>query len=250
MISVVLPTHRDDTYIWQAIKSVLAQEGIEFELVIVANNCALDYIDRLQALTSSRIKLIITKIPQIAFSLNLGLDQAKFDLIARMDSDDLMKPNRLKEQYNFFIANPETSILGSQVEHISSTGKILGKSNYPTENTAIRSKLIYKATLCHPSVMYRKEIVIKSGGYSGGLLSEDYDLWLRLLENDKVVFRNYDSILLSYRKHSQATQGSPRAYAEVAGHFLKMFLLYRRIKYVTGLVVSVAKAFKRGNRVK
>ncbi len=249
MISVILATHRDDNYIADAVQSVLNQNEVVFELLLIANNCSSSYFEKLKKLTDPRIRLISTKIPQHGFNLNFGIDQAKYELIARMDQDDLMKPDRLKSQYDFFQKNPETGVLGSQVEFISASGEVLGVSNYPVENNQIRSKFIFKSAFCHPSVMFRKEIILKYGAYSGGLLSEDYDLWLRLLENKDVIFRNSEKILLSYRKHSQSAQGNPQSYAEVAGHFLKMFLLHRRLRYFIGLLVAIIKALKRGNRV-
>lgn len=248
MISVVLATHRDDQFVRPAIDSILAQKDVDFELIIVANNCPVSYFEKLKAIGDARIRVFHTMVPQIAFNLNFGIEQAQYDLIARMDADDLMKPGRLKEQCDHFLKNPGLSVLGSQVEFISADGHVMNYSSYPVNDADIRKSLAFKSTFCHPSIMFRKHAIMKSGGYLGGFLSEDYDLWLRLLEDKSVQFGNTEKVLLSYRRHGNSTQGKLKAYSEVAGHLLKMFLLHRKGKYFFGALVAIAKALVRGKR--
>ena len=124
-------------------------------------------------------------------ALNTGIENVKTEYIARLDSDDLVFPERFKTQINYLKENNNVVLLGGQIEYIDSDGLILGES----------------CLLAHPSVMMRTKELKLSGGYlkffrnGSSDIAEDFDLWLRLKELGEV--HNLPIKIISYRQHSE-----------------------------------------------
>lgn len=185
LVSVVMPVSGNPIFLENSIKSVLEQTSTNLELIIVFNAVQPWAIKLVESLSDSdrRVKYLITNEKGISNALNLGISASSGAYIARIDSDDLMKQNRIEVQLEYLLKNPEIGLIGSQIVKINQLNKQLGESRYPTRATCIRSVLPIRNCIAHPSVMIRKEVLELSGGYNpvyDGV--EDYDLWLRLLD--------------------------------------------------------------------
>ena len=124
-------------------------------------------------------------------ALNQGLEESTSELIARMDSDDEMHPARLLEQVSFLDNRDDIGLVATMVKHVpSGDHDTRGHQNYVNwTNTIISSRDIstnrfIESPFAHPSVMFRKELISRYGGYQNGDFPEDYELWLRLLRNN------------------------------------------------------------------
>lgn len=241
-VSVVLALNKIDQYTFISVDSIINQKDIDHEIILVANG------EKANAIYDSlytkyhylgNIKILTTSIPQLVFSLNLGVNEARSNYIARMDADDIAMPDRLSKQLSYMLAN-DLDILGTDVFLIDKDGVITGNRIYPKSKEVINYKLLYTSPFCHPSVMYTKELFYRARGYSGGFNSEDYDLWLRS-RRFQPNWDNFPEKLLMYRIHSSASQGSALAYSEVCGYFLREFLLAPSFILFFGLSVSVLK---------
>ena len=206
-ISVILPVYNSARYLNVAIDSVLSQTYKNFEFIIINDGS----VDRTEAIISScqdpRIKLIKhNRRLGIVKSLNQGLKMAKGKYVIRMDADDISFTQRFEKQINFMESNPKIAISGSWVE-------VFGTKNYywrpPTTHETIKSKLMFESSLIHPSVIFRRQAIIKNKlfyrpNYNS---AEDYDLWSRAA--DKTKLGNLNQVLLKYRQHhSQVTKSS------------------------------------------
>jgi len=153
------------------------------------------------------------------------LDLADNELIARLDSDDMVYENRLELQYNFLSASPEVLVVGSQVTYIAKENKILGNSSYPTGNINNDGRFHSSCLIAHPSVMYRKSSISKAGGYreiakiGNTSLCEDFDLWKRIAKQGKLV--NIKHELTFYRQHPGQLSNKFRYAQELATMFVK-----------------------------
>lgn len=200
LISVVMPVCDDkEEYLKESLQSVLLQQSVEFELVIVdssENPSVWENID----LTDKRIKYYWIPRNGIANALNFGLSKASGNYIARMDADDVMCEYRLFEQYSFLKKNLDIDIVGSDAYRIDGNGNIIGVSNVPKEYEEIRAQLLFSNVIYHPTVMFRKSIIEDEEFYDPLYYSEDYDLWTRLVLDHKIV--NMDLKLIKYRVHS------------------------------------------------
>lgn len=201
LVSVVMPIYNAQRYLTQAIDSILSQTLKNFELILV-NDASTDktlYIINKFKSKDNRIRLINNKKNlQMAESLNLAIDLAKSDLIARMDQDDISLPNRLEVQHAFMQSHPNVAIVGNDIIIIDEHDKVTGKRTYPISSKGLKKILFRYSAFAHPTVMFRKYHFQKVGGYNPKKHPcEDIDLWFRL--GTKYEFANIPNFLLKYR---------------------------------------------------
>ena len=207
MVSILIPVSGNPVYLSETIRSVLDQTYENIEVIIVLNN-ADSWVERyLQKTTNldKRFQILKTTEKGISNALNLGLKRISHSLVCRLDSDDLMDPERVKKQVEFLSNNPDVGVVGSQIKRISKDGKFINTSKFPRNRNDIKNCLSIRNVMAHSSVMFRKELVEEAGGYQSQLNgAEDYDLWMRLRK--KTEFVNLDESLTTYRIWiSQAT---------------------------------------------
>jgi glycosyltransferase involved in cell wall biosynthesis len=115
-------------------------------------------------------------------ALAIGVEVCKFDLIARMDTDDIMLPDRIEKQYSEFSNDPELTIVGSNIdEFYDSPESIVGRRIVPETNEKIRDFSKRRNPFNHMTVMFKKDAVLEVGNYQPMMGFEDYYLWVRLL---------------------------------------------------------------------
>jgi glycosyltransferase involved in cell wall biosynthesis len=132
-------------------------------------------------------------------ALRLGVENAKYDICARMDSDDICMPDRFEKQLAFLELHSEVDIVGGQmVEFIDSANNIIGRRDVPLTNEAIYGYMKSRCALNHVTVMFRKEAVLQAGNYQDWFWNEDYYLWVRMMMN-KCVFANVPDVLVKVR---------------------------------------------------
>ena len=128
-----------------------------------------------------------------------GLENSSYDLIAIMDADDISRPDRFKEQLDFIQSNQEVDIIGGQIEEfIGHTNNIVGRRIVPNTNSEIYKYLKKRCPFNQMTVMFKKNEILKVGGYIDWYCNEDYYLWIRMaLANCK--FANLPNTLVSVR---------------------------------------------------
>lgn len=242
-VSVLLAVHRDSSYLDEAIASVLRQEGVSFELVIIANGGNEELRRRLVEAhgRDPRVVIVGCDLAGLAFALNLGINVARGDYIARADADDLSHPSRLRKQAAFLDAHPKVGIVGSRV-------RLIGPDSAPIEGRTlefcgtdreIRRRLPYKNTLIHPALMFRREVLMQMRGYCYGHMSEDHELFLRVART-QWEFANLDEVLFDYRRHPEQITNAGRArdhFVEISGFLWTEFLRTGSPKYLLGMAV-------------
>lgn len=196
-----MATHNSEKFISECISSILGQTFENFELIVVVDAPTDSTRDLVEAFKDARVKVIINKENLgLTKSLNIALRAAKGNYIARIDSDDVAKPERLEAQINYMIKNPKTDVLGTSIEKIDSRGKSLGVFKYPLTHSEIVNSILRFNPFAHPTVMFRN-----SGSlfYDESFLrSQDYELWLRTVKTLK--FENLDNALTMYRVHDKS----------------------------------------------
>ncbi|NMB80543.1 MAG: glycosyltransferase family 2 protein, partial [Ignavibacteria bacterium] len=220
-------------YIGSTIESVLNQTYSDFEFIIIndgSTDSTPDIINKYSQI-DSRIKIINQSNQGMGFALNKGLGISRYPFIARIDADDIMGKNRLERQYNFLRTNQEYTLVGTFVRYINENGKIIGSGKSElTDWPKIKKRLIDNELigLHHPSVMFKKDAVLKVGGYRGEFWpADDIDLLNRLLENNYklLVIPEY---LTDYRINSGSVSISKSLEANKKKRFVKYCMLNRR----------------------
>ena len=139
-------------------------------------------------------------------ALNYGLSAARSDLIARMDADDRMHPDRLEKQAAYLDAHPEVDLVSSFVAGFPADKLRGGFQRYIewlnslASHAEICREIFVESPLCHPSVTFRKQVVTGLGGYQEHGWAEDYDLWLRMFLAG-CTFAKIEETLLEWREH-------------------------------------------------
>ena len=135
----------------------------------------------------------------LATSLKIGVLNCKNEYIVRMDSDDISTPNRLLDQYKVIISDPMIAVVGSQIEEFLNTpGDLKIYRNVPTSYLEIKKLIKLRNPINHPTVMFRKSLILASGSYKSMNNFEDYYLWLRVIKNNYKII-NLNTSILHYR---------------------------------------------------
>jgi len=138
----------------------------------------------------------------LAAALNCGLEVCRYDLVARMDTDDISTPCRFEKQYKFFMDNPETSVCSGQIEEWAQDFSFLfSERKVPVAHDAILRFAKSRSPINHPAVMYRKSAVLHVGGYPA-MYPEDYPLWVKMLM-EGYKFGNLPDVILKMRVGSE-----------------------------------------------
>lgn len=202
MISVLMSVYNHSDFLNSTFISVFNQDSVEFELICV-DDCSSDGgLESLSSQLLSRTELKIVTNEEnlgLAKSLNRAFEISKFNYIARIDADDLCRPDRFEKQLAFLKANPDIDIVGSNAMLIDRNGVIVGQTNVPTNHESILDSLEVRNPMIHPSILMRRSVLEVLGGYDDTLRkAQDLDLWHRAAKAG-FKFANLPDCLISYR---------------------------------------------------
>ena len=205
MFSVLLSVYKKEqpAYLQQSLDSIFAQTLMPDEVVLVKDGPLTEELD--QVIENFCQQYSILKIVPLAQNqglgkaLNEGLKHCSYDLVARMDTDDIAKLNRFEKQVKIFEKHPELDVVGAWIEEFEgNTKNIISVRELPSEHSTISEFAKRRCPINHPVVMFRKSAVQAAGGYLHFPLFEDYYLWIRMLLNG-AHFYNIPETLLHFR---------------------------------------------------
>lgn len=204
-VAVLVAVYNGMPYVEDAIQSVLDQTFGDFELIVVddastdATPAALERFRRQDA----RVRLFrMTANSGPVLAANRGLAEVRAPLVARLDADDVCRPDRLALQVDAFDQDPGLVLLGSAFDYIDAAARVVGQGNPALDDAALQVGLMESGNpFCHPSVLMRTDALRSLGGYRQVLnpYGLDYDLCLRMAELGKVG--NLPQRLIGYRIH-------------------------------------------------
>ena len=184
--SVLLSVYRKERPEWfrESLESVFGQTVRPAEVVLVADGPLTPELDAVIAEFARReATLRVVRLPVnggLGHALNEGLRHCSYELVARMDTDDVCKPWRFERQLTVFAEHPEVDICSAWIdeftvdrEHVTSR-RLLPETH---EEIALYAKK--RCPVNHVAVMYKRSVVLGLGGYQG--FPEDYYLWVRML---------------------------------------------------------------------
>lgn len=237
MITVLMCAYNEKKeYIIKTIESVLNQTYSEFEYLIVIDNPnnkeLINLIDDYSRKDGRIVYYINEKNIGLALSLNKGLSLAKFNIIARIDADDIAECDRLEKELNFFLANPTANVVSVNKTIIDENDKIISRGGrLPKHYEITKECLKYTNIVLHPGAMYCKDYIQNIGGYRNIYAAEDYDLWLRVVTQNGVILF-LDEPLMRYRMAGQNIT-SQNAYKMWCSHRYVRSLFEQRKKMNT-----------------
>lgn len=205
--SVVTSVYKNDTskFVRVALDSMLVNQSVKpAQIVLVRDGLVPDELDALldeyEALYYDVFNIIrLKQNGGLGKALRLGVEAAKYDIIARMDSDDICLPYRFEKQMEYLELHPDCDIVGGQMtEFINTPDNIVGKRVVPESNESIYKYMKSRCALNHVTVMFRKNSVLRVGNYQDWFWNEDYYLWVRMMMA-KCQFANLPDVLVNVR---------------------------------------------------
>lgn len=220
-ISILIPVYNaSQQFIIDCFDSIISQDVLANLEVVIINDCSnkeytntlINMID-LYKIKSRNINwkyIESTQNKGVGVSLNIGLKECSYEYVARMDIDDVMFNNRLRTQLEFFEKTTDCVLLGCQM--ISSDGSKTTHPNITIDGFIEKHENWF---INHPTIMFLKSKIINIGNYSMKLkgLPEDLDLWLRVLNEYKIIY-NLDQVLLWYRIHPDQISQNKKSKSE------------------------------------
>lgn len=199
LVSVVMPAYKTAGYIRASIDSILAQTFTDFELVVVDDCSPDDTAEICRSYTDPRIRLVtLAQNRGLAGARNAGMEVARGELIAFLDSDDIAVPERLALQVDYFARHPECVVLGGGYRRMLDTGELLpGSSLFELPDEAVRPMLLLR-NYFNASTLTVRRSAVPEGGFRH-MFSEDYDFLSRIMTGCNGGMANLPVVLAHYR---------------------------------------------------
>lgn len=252
-VSVVMPARNAAATLEAAVASLQEQDLGDFEIFLVDHASTDGTLALMKSLAREDERIQVRRCEgRFVEAANLAWREACGSLLARMDADDLAHPARLRVQRDFLLAHPDLAGCATQVRILKrlETGEMGpadgGYQRYErwingvVSPEAIRNERFVDSPLPNPTVMLRREVLEEAGGYSDPSWAEDYDLWLRLLEQGHRLGKVSEVLLDWLDGPTRATRAQDRyslaQFQEAKAHYLSRDPLVRE----SGVVICGA----------
>jgi glycosyltransferase involved in cell wall biosynthesis len=180
-VSMLMSVRDGAPWVSEAVASVLAQTAPDLELIVVDDGSTDATPELLAACADPRLRVERRPARGLTRALNRALGLARAPLVARLDADDVAMPERIARQRAFLDAHPDVGLVGTGAREVDPDGREVGIVRPPEDDAAIRRALIRANPFVHSSVMMRRSVVERVGGYDDALpVAQDYDLWMRM----------------------------------------------------------------------
>lgn len=210
-VSVLMPVLQPEPLLLRrAVHSVLEQRMGDLELVVVEDPGGIAVAEILSDVVDARLRIVAnaTRTSLVA-QRNRALAEARADLVAWLDADDVALPDRLALQCDRFRYEPTLDVLGSAIELVDVSERPLAARRYPCEHAAIVAQMRRSNPLAQSAVMARRAALRGVGGYRFAIdhTGEDYELWSRLACHG-ARFANLDAVTVRYRVHPGSSKAT------------------------------------------
>lgn len=205
--SVLMSVYRNDKpeFVKQAVDSVTKHQTLKpDEVVLVVDGPVPDelseVINHIEGSSDYKFNIIrLTENGGLGNALRVGATFCNYELIARMDADDISLPDRFEKQILFMETHPDIAVSGGQIsEFIDEPDNTVGFRRVPLDPSSCRKYYRDRDPLNHMTVIIRKKELLDVGSYQSWHLDEDTYLWGRLLKNGYKI-SNLDDVLVNVR---------------------------------------------------
>lgn len=224
-----------------AIRSILSQTYQNWELCLIDDGSSDFSLEQMRRFSDPRIRIISDgRNKGLAARLNEAVRLSRGKYCARMDSDDIMYPERLAEQVAWLDRHPEVDLLATRVMVFDDAGRALGCHSHALKHKEICARPWDAFPLAHPTWMMRREWIVKFGYRVNSFMSEDQDLLLRAHRDS--TFACLPKILLGYRQSSISIKKEVRSRVsfgiDISSYYMKR---HQFSLALLGFITQVAK---------
>ena len=236
-VSVIISAYNAEKFISEAIESVLDQSYRNFELILIDDGSTDDTLDIMKSFTHKDERIVIDAHENMGMgnSVNRAMKNAKGELIARMDADDIMLKNRIGVQVDFLNRNPDISMASCLTELIGENGREIGLQNFPQNKDLLTkqdTKRYVREKKCihfaHTGIIFRKKDILNAGGYQSKYWpSDDIELFNRIADHGHGVVI-IPMKLMKYRLHGSSIITSKFYTSTMKSHWVEDCIFRRR----------------------
>lgn len=202
--SVVMSVYKKDKldFLKLAFDSLINQTLRATEIIIVVDGELPKEIEGYLGVISNQydeVKVLFQEENKgLANALNIGISAANYSIIARMDADDICFSDRFEKQINYLINNNIDVLGGQMLEFEVDKNSIISKREVPLDHDSIVKRMKFLNPFSHPTMIFKKEVFTKLGGYNVNVFPEDYDFFVRAYLNGFKLL-NIEDYVLYYR---------------------------------------------------
>lgn len=219
-VSVILPSYNHEPYVESAVRSVMEQTGVDFELIVIDDGSK-DRSPEILKRLSEELGFTFIHRPNkgVVATLNEALSLARGLYVCSFSSDDIMPPDRLKNQSDFLDAHPEAAACFGQVMPLFDDGK-LGEMDVrylrSVPQVTFKESFLGQKALHGCAEMFVREKILAIGGYDNRYYFEDYPLYLKILDHYGPQPVSKDFVCCYYREHGDNLHvNHDRIYGEI-----------------------------------
>lgn len=247
--SVLIAVYEKETplFLEEALKSVIDQKLPPDEIVLVKDGpltIELDsIIEKFRVAHPYFINIVELKQNSgLGIALARGLLMCKHDWVARMDSDDISMEERFTKQLDFIKNHPEYDVVGSNIFEF---GDNLNYANtirkVPEMDEQIKSMAKFRNPINHMTIMFRKKSVLMAGNYQDKRYFEDYDLWVRMIQQGYRFFNIQESLLKVRTGNYMIQKRHGLAYARLEFNFFSGLYKSGFLSFQNFLLISILR---------
>lgn len=248
LVSIIMPLFNGELHVKESINSVLNQEYINWELIII-DDCSTDRsreVVKEYTRNCSKIKLLQTNINQgPAYARNMGIQEAKGDYISFLDSDDVWFPNKLKAQIDF-IKKTNAELIFSNYEKISHAGKKANRVIYLPNKVTYKDILKSNFVPCLTALYNVKKLGKHFQNTDKFLISyEDYLMWVSILKNGIIAY-NTNQTLAYYRLSEKSISRNKFKMLTIRWHLyrnIEKLSIYQSIYFMINYLILGLKKY-------
>jgi glycosyltransferase involved in cell wall biosynthesis len=189
--SVLMPIYIKEApaFFDTALRSVVTQSLMPSEILIIEDGPITEELEKVIANYQKEFPGLFIIIKQeenkgMGFTMTAGLKACKYNLVARMDSDDIALPNRFEQQIRFLVDHPDIDVLGSCIEEFDDTpGDMKRLRQLPSEHEQLVKMAKFRCPFNHMTVVFKKDKVLNAGAYWERRSLEDYHLWYQMIKS-------------------------------------------------------------------
>ena len=229
--SVLMSVYQEEQpeFLRQSLESIVSQTVPPSELIVVEDGplteSLLGVLDCFEQRFPSLRRIRLEQNQGLGAALNAGLSVCSYPLVARMDSDDIAVPDRFALQLKAFEQRPEMAVLGGQIAEFSEDpARPERERHVPLKKGEIYRYIKKRNPMNHMTVMFRKDVVQKAGGYRPFPLFEDYDLWARLCAMGAGLYNLPQVLVLARAGNRMVARRGGASYAKQQRAFQRSLL--------------------------
>ena len=216
MVTIVCLCYNQEDFVCEALASVFGQTYDNIQIIIIDNGSSDNSVTHIRKCLKEHDR---TDIPTLFFkenkgncrAFNEGLLLAEGRYIIDFSCDDVMLPQKIEQQVQFFDRIPDdTAMIYSNTDYIDEQGRYLSThfsetSRWKPHSGDVYTRIIAEYFIPTPTMMFRTDILKSVGGYDDSLSYEDFDIWVRLARNYKIRYQ--DEVLMQTRRSKSSMSG-------------------------------------------